>query len=149
MKLIAHKYSNINTTDVLYYVSWNKLYRFLFTSITSRSTTYLLFSFWCFFFFFGEFFLLTLFNFSTISDAIPSHYFFNTKNHVVFWLNSSSAKLTDTMSFYHLFNPCAFNFLFKLEIPHSYNKTRFEVFLDKWFFIVVLYLLLMPFGSIV
>jgi hypothetical protein len=58
--------------------------RFQFTSVTSRSTTYVLFLFWCFFFFFGEFLLLMMFNFNTISDLIPSHFFIATKSHMIF-----------------------------------------------------------------
>ena len=85
--------------------------------------------------------MLTLFSFNSVSDSIPSHYFFNTKNHAISWLNSGSAKLTDTISFYIVFlTTCAFNFLFKLETSHSYSNTKFESFFDKWFFLLVLYI---------
>ena len=40
------------------------VHRFQFTIITSRTTIYLLFSFWCFFFFFGEILLLLTFKVS-------------------------------------------------------------------------------------
>jgi hypothetical protein len=76
------------------------MHRFQFTSITSRSTTYLLFSFWCFFFFFGELLLLVLFNYNTVSDSVPSYYFFNTKNHVIFYLLVNKRFNLDTGSLY-------------------------------------------------
>lgn len=118
------------------------LYRFQFTSITSRSTTYLLFSFWCFFFFFGEILLLILFNYNTLSDAVPSYYFFNTKSHVIFWLNSSSSKLSTTIMFYILFlSSCSFKFLLRLDLFHTYNSLSQEVGCDLIFFLIILYLL--------
>lgn len=118
------------------------LHRFQFTSITSRSTIYLLFSFWCFFFFFGELLLLVLFNYNTISDAVPSYYFFNTKNHVIFWLNSSSSKLSNVIMFYILFlSSCSFNFLLRLDLFHTYNSLSQEVGSDTIFFMVIIYLL--------
>ena len=119
----------------------NNFYRFQFTAITSRSTTYLLFIFWCFFFFFGEILLLVLFNFNTINDAIPSYYFFNTKNHAVFWLNSSSAKLNNVILFYILFlSTCAFNFLIRLGHSDYYYSTLDEIRLDVLIFIIIIYL---------
>jgi hypothetical protein len=61
------------------------LYRFQYTVITSRTTIYLLFSFWCFFFFFGESLLLITFNFNTLSDLIPSSFFMIFKAHIIFF----------------------------------------------------------------
>jgi hypothetical protein len=117
-------------------------HRFQFTSITSRSTTYLLFTFWCFFFFFGELLLLVLFNYNTVSDSVPSYYFFNTKSHVIFWLNSSSSNLTTTIMFYILFlSTCSFNFLLRLDLFHTYNSLSQEVGSDIIFFLIILYLL--------
>ena len=72
---------------------WNYLFRLSFTAITSRSTSYLLLSFWVFFFFFGELLLLITFNYSTISDTIVSSSFFNMKAHTILMLDSLSTKL--------------------------------------------------------
>jgi len=73
---LAHK-NGSNLIDLM-------IHKFQFTIITSRSTTYILFAFWCFFFFFGEILLLIMFNFNTISDLIPSHFFITTKSHMIF-----------------------------------------------------------------
>lgn len=55
-------------------------YRFHFTTVTSRSTSYFLFSFWLFFFFYGETLLLVVFNYSTPIDTITSSSFLPLSN---------------------------------------------------------------------
>jgi hypothetical protein len=46
MRLIVSKYNeSLNNNNLLISLSLSSLYRFQFTSITSRSTTYLLFTF--------------------------------------------------------------------------------------------------------
>jgi hypothetical protein len=98
------------------------LHRFQFTSITSRTTTYILFTFWCFFFFFGEFLLLIMFNFNTLSDLVPSHFFISTKSHVIFNLNNGSNRLSEVIMFYIFFlTLCAFNFLLKPDSNFFYS----------------------------
>lgn len=115
------------------------LHRFQFTVITSRTTTYILFIFWCFFFFFGEILLLVMFNFNTISDLIPSHYFFSTKNHIIFLLDNSSTKLSEVIMFYIVFlSLCSFNFLLRLDLPISLNYERSELTLDTVFFLAII-----------
>jgi hypothetical protein len=69
------------------------LYRLSFTAITSRSTSYILLTFWIFFFFFGESLLLITFNYTTISDTILSSSFFVLKQHTIFFVNSLSLNL--------------------------------------------------------
>jgi hypothetical protein len=120
--------------NIFTYLNDSSLQRFQFTSITSRSTTYVLFYFWCFFFFFGEFLLLIMFNFNTISDLIPSHYFINTKNHMIFWLSNSSTRLGETLMFYILFlSLCSFNFLLRIEMEINYESLRTELNKDLVF----------------
>ena len=109
-------------------------HRFQFTVITSRTTTYILFLFWCFFFFFGEILLLIMFNFNTVSDLIPSHYFISTKNHVIFLLDNSSTKLSEVIMFYIIFlSLCSFNYLLRLDLPISYDYERLELNSDTIF----------------
>ena len=120
-------------------LNWRMLYRFQFTVITSRTTTYVLFIFWCFFFFFGEFLLLIMFNFNTVSDLIPSHFFVSTKNHVIFWLNNSSAKLGESIMLYIIFlSLCSFNFLLRLDLNFSPSYLRSELNSDLTFLTVFL-----------
>jgi hypothetical protein len=58
-KLFKTKYIYKNLTLNFTYSS---LFKFSFTSVTSISTSYMLFSFWVFFLFFGESLLLVVFN---------------------------------------------------------------------------------------
>jgi len=98
------------------------LYRFHFTIITSRTTSYLLFTFWVFFFFFGESLLLLTFNFTTPVDAINSFSFFNLKQHVVFMTSSLSASLLGSINFYIYFlTASAFLYLVNLNYTTSYT----------------------------
>lgn len=78
-----------------FFLNWKhlSLNRYQFTSVTSRSTSYFLFIFWLFFFFYGETLLLVLFNYSTLTDTIPSSSFFLIKQHVVYLIVTSSTKL--------------------------------------------------------
>jgi hypothetical protein len=99
--------------------------QFQFTSITSRSTSYFLFSFWIFFFFFGEQLFLVLFNYSTLVDSIISSSFFTIKQHVTFLLITSPSKLVTHINFYILFlTTCSFLFLFNLNYATQYAYFR-------------------------
>lgn len=137
---ILTNYFNMNFT--FSDVNWRTLLRFQFTVITSRTTTYVLFIFWCFFFFFGEFLLLIMFNFNTVSDLIPSHFFISTKNHVIFWLNNGSAKLSESIMVYIIFlSLCSFNFLLRLDLSFSPTYLRSELNSDLVFIcIFILYM---------
>jgi hypothetical protein len=129
-----HLYSSLlffKTNSSLPTLNWSMLHRFQFTIITSRSTTYFLFSFWCFFFFFGEILLLLMFNFSTLSDLIPSHFFISTKSHMIFWMDNSSTRLGEVIMFYIIFlTLCAFRFLTQTDLNFTYNYLRLELFAD-------------------
>ena len=50
--------------------------RYKVSNLTSTPTTFILLFFWLFFFFIGEFFLLLIFNFSTILEPLSSNFFF-------------------------------------------------------------------------
>jgi len=100
-------------------------YRFHFTTITSRSTSYFLFSFWLFFFFYGETLLLIVFNYSTPIDTITSSSFFTIKQHVIFFLTTTSTQLTSHINFYIYFlTSCAFMYLTNLNYSYNYNYFR-------------------------
>ena len=72
---------------------------FQFSIITSRTTVYILFFFWLFFNFFGEFLILILFNFINVVDSIKSDSFFYLKYHPFFSLNFFSVVLLNNLNF--------------------------------------------------
>ena len=78
-------------------------YRFQYTAITSRLTTYFLFIFWLFFFFVGEALLLVILNYSVTIDTITSTSFFNIKQHIIFYTLSMPSYLTSQINFYIFF----------------------------------------------
>lgn len=143
-RLLAREVSHNNTPLYHRLKSWS--YRFQYTVITSRTTIYLLFTFWIFFFFFGESLLLILFNYNTLTDLIPSSFFFHFKTHIVFMLDNSSNLLNDTIFFYILFFTfCSFSFLLNLRYTFFY-KTFFEHYvLDLFFILIVGYLFISPY----
>ena len=97
-------------------------YRYHFTVVTSRSTSYFLFSFWIFFFFFGEFLLLMVFNFTTPIDSITSNSFFLIKQHIIFLTNTMSSKLGSSLNFYIYFlTSCSIFYLINLNYISNYN----------------------------
>ena len=116
-------------------------YRFQFTVITARTTIYLLFTFWCFFFFFGEFLLLLTFNFNNLNDLIPSGFFNFIKTHVIFLLDNGTASLNNTIFFYILFfTTCSFIFL--LNLKYTMNASYwFNAYLTDLVFIIITFYL--------
>jgi hypothetical protein len=104
-------------------------YRFQQTSVTSRSTSYFLISFWLFFFFYGETLLLVLFNYSTPIDTISSSSFFILKQHVIFFLTTTPTKLVSLVNFYILvLTTSAFMYLTNLNYTYNYNYFRLGLF---------------------
>ena len=106
----------------------NAIYvRFQFAAVTSNLTSLILFSFWIFFFFFGESFLLLLFNFSSLNDTIGGSYFASFKNFTVFNFLLLSHKLHLSLNFFiYFFSSCAFIFLLKLRYAFIYKYFLFE-----------------------
>jgi hypothetical protein len=99
--------------------------RYHYTSITSRLTSYFLFSFWLFFFFYGESLLLIIFNYSTLVDTVSSTSFFTIKQHVIFFLITTPAQLTSYINFYIYFlTSCSFLFLLNFNYSYNYNYFR-------------------------
>ena len=100
-------------------------YRFHYTAVTSRFTSYVLVSFWLFFFFYGETLLLVVLNYSTPVDTITSSSFFTIKQHIVFFLSSTSAQLMSHINFYIYFlTSCSFMYLINLNYSYNYNYFR-------------------------
>lgn len=123
----------------------NFLVRFQYTALTSRTTSYVLFTFWCFFFFFGEFLLHVLFNYNTLTDSIPSSFFVYIKTHVAFMLDNNSALIGDTIFFFIcLFTASALGFLVNLKYTFFYNSSRSTLFLDLALLVWFLYLFSTP-----
>lgn len=117
------------------------IYRYQFTIVTCRTTIYILFAFWSFFFFFGESLLLILFNFSTISDAILNNYFFTFNFYNIFSLTLFSTYLTNLIMFLIIFfTSCSFIFLLNMRYTFNYNYLNYNYFNDYFFFLIILFL---------
>ena len=148
--------SNINKKNFSWKFFLNiNLSRFQFTLLTSRTTSIILFIFWLFFYFIGEFLLLVIFNFTSVVDTVPFNFFFFFKNHNIFDIAVNSTFLsTFIMFFIILFTATAFIFLLNLRIGASYKyfeiNTRWDflfvfgltIFLSYWFFIFWFFILI-------
>jgi hypothetical protein len=123
-------------------------FRFQFTVITSRLTTYLLLLFWLFFLHFGEALLLIVFNYSVLTDSINSSSFMLVKQHVPYSLNSVSTKLLSQVNFFILLlTPLAFGYLICLGYVTKY-KFFVHSLLNNWVILVATgALLFCMFGS--
>ena len=113
-------YTHKNITLSNLYKSYRHKYQF--TALTSRLTSYMLISFWVFFFFFGESLLLVLFNYSTPIDTIVSSNFLVIKQHVIFFIQSSSSKLIKYINFFIFFLTLnSFAYMINLNYSYSYR----------------------------
>ncbi len=143
VKFLNNKYKNASL------LNFYSFYRFQYTIVTCRTTIYLLFSFWLFFFFFGESLLMLLFNFSTITDAVSSDYFFIFKNHNLFSLNYFSTNLSNTIMFYIIFfTSSSFIFLLNMRYNFNYFYLNAVFFFDFVFLFFILFLFFNPSLSI-
>jgi NADH-quinone oxidoreductase subunit L len=114
---------------------------FQFTIITSRITTYVLFLFWCFFYFFGESLLLMTFNFNNLNDLIPSSFFTHLKTHMIFLTSNSNSYLTTTIMYYIVFfTASAILFLLNLKYSFNYSFFKHQFYIDLLFILVNIYL---------
>jgi len=95
--------NHFNRRTSKYLMDYYFKYRYQSSFVTCKSTIYVLFGFWCFFFFFGESLFLLVFNFSTITDTIPSDFFFSVKSHTPFTIFANSILLSDSIMFYIFF----------------------------------------------
>jgi hypothetical protein len=128
-------YNNLN------FLNFYTIYRFQYTIITCRTTIYLLFSFWLFFFFFGESLLMLLFNFSTITDSVASDYFLFFKNHNIFSFHQFSTNLSNSIMFYIIFfTSCSFIFLLNMRYNFNYFYLNSVFFFDFLFLSFIFYL---------
>ena len=126
------------TNETVWYRSYRHKYQF--TALTSRLTSYMLVSFWIFFFFFGESLLLVLFNYSTPIDTITSSSFLVIKQHVIFFIQTSSVKLLKYINFFIFF--LTLNaFFYMINLNYSYNYNYFmQSTLNSTLIIVLTYL---------
>ncbi len=139
---ILLNFFNKNFLNLKFFNTYS-LYRFQYTIVTCRTTIYLLFSFWLFFFFFGESLLMILFNFSTVTDSISSNYFMFFKTHTIFFLNQSSSNLSNIIMFYILFfTTCSFIFLLNMRYNFNYYYVNSVFLFDLLFLSLILYLFL-------
>lgn len=96
--------------------------RYVFTSITSKLTSVILFNFWLLFFFFGESFLSLIFNFSTLFDVITSSSFSTIKHHLFFFLTTYNLFLMNSVNLYiFFFTLSAFSYLILLNSSSFYR----------------------------
>jgi hypothetical protein len=125
------------------FLSFSSMYRFQYTLFTSRPTIYVLFVFWSFFFFFGESLFSVLFNFSTLTDAVPANFFFLLKTHTVFFLSANSTYINNTIMFYIVFfTVCSFLFLLNLRYTFNYFYINNLWIYELIFLLVLLYIFL-------
>jgi hypothetical protein len=118
-----------------------KVFRLNFTAITSRSTSYLLLSFWLFFFWSGELLLLTLFNYTTIADSIQSNSFLTVKAHTILMLSSLSSKLQyDISCFIFFLTSCSIAFLINVNYVTAYNYFRSASIVTVTPFLILLWI---------
>ena len=115
-----------------------KTSRFQLTFLTSRTTCYVLGATWFLFFWFGEFLLLILFNYGSITDAIPSAFFYVLKAHTPFFLNITNTSLLAAIAFYlKLLVVSAFIFLLTLRYTANLGYFTWLYFFDGIFWICV------------
>jgi NADH-quinone oxidoreductase subunit L len=115
-------------------------FRFQYSIFTSRTTVYVLFLFWLFFYFLGEFYLLTIFNYVTLTDTINSHFFFLIKNHNIFDLFSNSTFLNAALMFFIIFFTChALFFLLSLRYSLWYNYMFNTTLFDGILLLIILF----------
>jgi hypothetical protein len=122
--LIFYKNSNTTATDLVKQSQWYRSFKhkYQFTALTSRLTSYMLLSFWIFFFFFGESLLLILFNYMTPIDTIESSNFLLIKQHVIFFIQTSSTKLLKYINFFIFFLTLnAFFYMMNLVYSYTYR----------------------------
>lgn len=131
----------VNATNLT--ISGINSIRYQYTIGTSNLTSLILFSFWVFFFFFGETLLLLLFNFSTLNDTIAGSYFTFFKNFTVFNFFLLSNKLHISLNFFiFFFFLTSVLFLLKLRYAFIYKFFSFE---SKTNFIFTLLIILIIF----
>jgi hypothetical protein len=73
------------------------IYYYQYTSLNSKLTAIVLFTYYFIMTLFGEFLLLMTLNFNTLTDLIPSHYFVATKTHTLFWLDNGSTAVNEAI----------------------------------------------------
>lgn len=122
-KLIINHFSN---KSFYYRINHYILFRFQYSIITCRTTIYVLFFFWTFLFFFGEFLLLIIYNFTTINETIPSNYFFSFKTFNSNLLNASTIKLQNLIMLYILLFS-SWSFLYLLNLKFEFNYKYFYI----------------------
>jgi hypothetical protein len=113
-------------------------FRYQFTILTCKTTIYVLFIFWNFFFFFGETLLLILFNFGTLTDSIYSDSFFIFKNHFPFLISTFSFFLSQTIFFFISFlTLSALVFLLTYRYDFYYKYFNFILTIETFFLILI------------
>ncbi len=86
---------------------------------------------------------MVLFNYSTIGDVIPSHFFFFIKSHVAFTLDASTSALSSaTMYYIALFTTAAVAYLINLKYASLYDYTAAALRIDVILVTVVVLLVL-------
>jgi NADH:ubiquinone oxidoreductase subunit 5 (subunit L)/multisubunit Na+/H+ antiporter MnhA subunit len=80
-----------------YYMKNQLIYYYQYTSLNSKLTAIVLFTYYFIMTLFGEFLLLMTLNFNTLTDLIPSHYFVATKTHTLFWLDNGSTAVNEAI----------------------------------------------------
>jgi len=113
--------------------------RYAFTTATSLLTSYILFSFWLFFFFFGESLLLITFSYNTPVDTINSSIFLSIKQHIIFFLVTIPTHLTNSINTYiYLLTSMSFIFLLNYNYIINYNYIRYTYINNTALLLIIL-----------
>lgn len=112
-----------------------------YTSMTGRLTIRLLFLFWLFFFFFGEYCLTFIFDFNSLTNLIPNNSFFSEKSHFFAQMTTTSSCLSDLLNFFiFFFGLIAANFLLNLKFTFAYHFVKNEILFDFCAFFIAVFL---------
>lgn len=88
--------------------------------------------------FLGEFLILIMFNFNTLSDAIPSSFLLSIKTHLIFYLLNGTSFLNDIIFFYIVFfTYSGIVFLLNFSIQSNYFYFKLNFFNEFLLFLVL------------
>lgn len=113
------------TPGTLNLISFDSI-RFQSTIATSRLTSIILVSFWCFILFFGNFLISILFNFNTLDDSILASNWMLLRSHTPFLLTSESDLSKAVMIYIQMSTLCALYYLVNLKVTFIYNYHRWS-----------------------
>ncbi len=133
---------NFNQIINLNYLNLFNIYtmKYQFTIFTCRTTVYILSVFWLFFYFSGEFLILLLIDYSTLTPIILKNFFLISETNLMILPSLNSTSLHSIFSFF-IFFLILNSFIFLLNLKYSFNYTynSFAFVLDALLLLLLLY----------